>query len=140
MAERAAGVDQLVLPMGGVCDRPSHVTIGLVLFGATLLILSLGGCTAPPARTAYSTISDATTVVKASVVAYKRHCGVPIGRDGPGTCPAAEYHDAEIAYALYQDAATRAVDIAQTTGLPPLEIVSAAAAQALVTIAAWEHR
>ncbi len=99
-----------------------------------LLAAAVSSCSAPPARVAYNSLDDATTAVQSAVRAYKAHCGVPTGVAGPGTCPAAEYAQAEKVYAQFQATAISAADIAARTGQTPLQVISSAAAEAITLL------
>lgn len=97
------------------------------------VVLLLTACAGTPQRKAFTTIDDATRTVQAAASAYKRHCGVPKGADGPGTCDATEYLKSEAVYAQFQKTNDGAIEIAQRTGQTPLQVVTAAAAIALAT-------
>ena len=102
--------------------------------GAVLFLVV--ACTS---RQAYRTIDDATLTVQAAVTAYKRHCNVGPGEDGPGTCNVLEYTRAEATYAQFQQTALNAVDLAEKTGQTPLQVVTSAAASALELVEAWKR-
>lgn len=99
--------------------------------GLLVLAIFISACSGNTARNAYSTIDGATNAVQAAVHAYKVHCGVPAGQDGPGTCDATEYTKAEATYMNFQTIANDAANIAQRTGQTPLQVVSSAAAAAI---------
>lgn len=100
---------------------------------AALVIATVAGCASgsTPQRKAFTSIDNATNAVQAAVRAYKRHCGVAPGEDGPGSCSPFEYAKAEKAYADFQKRALGAAGEAQRTGATESSIVSQAALLAL---------
>lgn len=113
----------------------SKVPFAIIALAITLHIAVVYGCNRPPAKVAYDSLDGAVTTVQNAVRAYKEHCGVPPGQDGPGACKAAEYARAEDAYARFQSTAGHAVEIAAVTGETPLVVVSTATAEVLKLLA-----
>jgi hypothetical protein len=114
--------------------RISYNRVPLLAVALTL-VFALACSQAPPDRVAFNSIDGATEGVQSAVKAYKAHCGVSTGQPGPGSCPAAEYAQAQAIYSRFQTTAQNAVDIAAKTGQTPLMVITSAAAEAVALLA-----